>query len=68
MAELCLAAGADKTLIQRWIGIGRQRAATTAAAIPYTGLPQTDNSIRSSRSDSSRTRWASRSAAALAHS
>jgi hypothetical protein len=36
MAELCIAAGADKTLIQRWIGIGRQRAAT-AAAIPYTG-------------------------------
>jgi hypothetical protein len=38
MAELCLAAGADKTLIQRWIDIGRLRAATTTA-IPYTGLP-----------------------------
>jgi hypothetical protein len=38
MAELCLAAGADKTLIQRWIDIGRQRA-TTTTAIPYTGLP-----------------------------
>jgi hypothetical protein len=38
MAELCIAAGADKTLIQRWIDIGRQRA-HTAAAIPYTGLP-----------------------------
>ena len=32
-------------------------AATTAAAIPYTGLPQTDNSSRSRRSDASRTRW-----------
>ena len=39
MAELCLAAGADTTLIQRWIDIGRQRATTTAAAVPYTGLP-----------------------------
>ena len=39
MAELCIAAGADKTLIQRWIDIGRQRAATTAAAVSYTGLP-----------------------------
>ncbi len=38
MAELCLAAGADQTLIQRWIDIGRQRA-TTTTAIPYTGLP-----------------------------
>jgi len=38
MAELCIAAGADKTLIQRWIDVGRQRAAT-AAAIPHTGLP-----------------------------
>jgi hypothetical protein len=38
MAELCIAAGADKTLIQRWIDVGRQRAAT-AAAIAYTGLP-----------------------------
>jgi hypothetical protein len=26
MAELCIAAGADKTLIQRWINVGRQRA------------------------------------------
>lgn len=39
MAELCLAAGADKTLIQRWIDIGRQQAATTATAISHTGLP-----------------------------
>ena len=38
IAELCIAAGADKTLIQRWIDIGRQRAAA-AAAISYTGLP-----------------------------
>ena len=36
MAELCIAAGADKTLIQRWIDVGRQRA-TTVKAIPYTG-------------------------------
>ena len=39
MAELCLAAGADKTLIQRWIDIGRRQAAATGAANPYTGLP-----------------------------
>ena len=38
MAELCIAAGADKTLIQRWVDVGRQRA-TTVAAIPYPGLP-----------------------------
>ena len=38
MAELCIAAGADKTLIQRWIDVGRQRAATVAA-IPHKGLP-----------------------------
>jgi hypothetical protein len=37
MAELCIAAGADKTLMQRWIDVERHRAAT--AAIPYTGLP-----------------------------
>jgi hypothetical protein len=37
MADLCIAAGADKTLIQRWIDLGRQRAATVAA-IPYTGI------------------------------
>jgi hypothetical protein len=39
MAELCIAAGADKTLIQRWIDVGRQRAATAATGVPYTGLP-----------------------------
>ena len=39
MAELCIAAGADKTLVQRWIDVGRQRAAATVAAVPYTGLP-----------------------------
>jgi hypothetical protein len=37
IAELCLAAGADPALIERWIKVGRERAAT-AAAIPYTGL------------------------------
>jgi len=38
VAELCIAAGADPALIERWIKVGRERAAT-AAAIPYTGLP-----------------------------
>jgi hypothetical protein len=38
IAELCIAAGADPALIERWIKVGRERAAT-AAAIPYTGLP-----------------------------
>jgi len=46
MAELCIAAGADRTLIQRWIDIGRQRAATTGTAISYTGLPRTGNGPR----------------------
>jgi hypothetical protein len=38
IAELCIAAGADPALIERWIEVGRERAAT-AAAIPYTGPP-----------------------------
>jgi hypothetical protein len=38
MAELCIAAGADKTLIQRWTDVGRRRI-TTVKAMPYTGLP-----------------------------
>lgn len=38
IAELCIAAGADQALIERWIKVGRERAAV-AAAIPYTGLP-----------------------------
>jgi len=38
IAELCIAAGADQALIERWIKVGRERAAATAA-IPYTGLP-----------------------------
>lgn len=38
IAELCIAAGADRALIERWIKVGRERAAV-AAAIPYTGLP-----------------------------
>jgi hypothetical protein len=42
MAELCIAAGADKTLIQWWIDIGRRQAAPTGAANPYTGLPPDD--------------------------
>jgi hypothetical protein len=31
IAELCIAAGVDETLIEAWIEIGRQRASTTAA-------------------------------------
>jgi hypothetical protein len=38
IAELCIAAGADRSLIERWIKVGRDRAAA-AAVIPYTGLP-----------------------------
>lgn len=38
IAELCIAAGADQALIERWIKVGRERAAATTA-IPYTGLP-----------------------------
>src|SRR5215468_1389640 len=37
IAELCIAAGADQALIERWIKVGRERAAA-ASAIPYTGL------------------------------
>jgi hypothetical protein len=36
IAELCLAAGADQALIERWIAVGRQRAAA-AAATPHAG-------------------------------
>ena len=38
IAELCIAAGADQALIERWIDVGRERAAAVAA-IPYTGRP-----------------------------
>ena len=38
IAELCIAAGADQALIERWIDVGRERAAAVAA-IPYTGHP-----------------------------
>ena len=38
IAELCIAAGAAQALIERWIKVGRERAAAVAA-IPYTGLP-----------------------------
>ena len=38
IAELCIAAGADQALIERWINVGRERAAAVAA-IPYTGRP-----------------------------
>ena len=30
IAELCIAAGVDETLIETWIEVGRQRATTTA--------------------------------------
>jgi len=36
IAELCIAAGADQTLIDRWIAVGRQRAAI-ARAMPHAG-------------------------------
>ena len=36
MAELCIAAGADRSLIERWIAVGRQRAAN-ARAMPHAG-------------------------------
>ncbi len=38
IAELCIAAGADETLIGRWVAIGRELA-VPAAAIPYAGRP-----------------------------
>ena len=38
IAELFIAAGADRSLVERWIKVGRDRAAA-AAVIPYTGLP-----------------------------
>jgi hypothetical protein len=41
MAELCIAAGADKTLIQRWIDVGRQRADTTTRRSHTPGFPLT---------------------------
>ena len=34
IAELCIAAGVDETLIEAWIEVGRQRA-TTAAALTH---------------------------------
>jgi hypothetical protein len=36
MADLCIKAGADETLIPRWEEAGRRRA-ETASAIPYSG-------------------------------
>jgi hypothetical protein len=36
MAGLCIAAGADEALIERWVTVGRERAAS-AAAVPYSG-------------------------------
>jgi len=39
IAELCIAAGADRSLIGRWIAVGRERAAA-ARARPHTGPAQ----------------------------
>jgi hypothetical protein len=36
IAELCIAAGADQKLIERWIAVGRQRA-DIARAMPHAG-------------------------------
>ena len=36
VAELCIAAGADPSLIERWIAVGRARAAA-ARARPHAG-------------------------------
>jgi hypothetical protein len=36
IAELCLAAGADRSLIGRWVAVGRERAAATRAR-PHAG-------------------------------
>jgi len=38
IAELCIAAGADQALIERWAAVGRERAAS-AAARPHAGPP-----------------------------
>jgi hypothetical protein len=38
IAELCIAAGADQALIERWVAVGRKRAAS-AAARPHAGPP-----------------------------
>ena len=41
IAELCIAAGADPTLIEGWIAVGRERAAI-AAAMPHAGPPASE--------------------------
>ena len=41
IAELCIAAGADRSLIGRWIAVGRERAAA-ARARPHAGPPATE--------------------------
>ena len=42
IAELCIAAGAHRSLIGRWIAIGRQRAAA-AEAMPHAGPGRASN-------------------------
>jgi hypothetical protein len=39
IAELCIAAGADRSLLDHWKAVGRQRAAA-AAATPHAGPPR----------------------------
>jgi hypothetical protein len=41
IAELCIAAGADRSLIGRWIAVGRERAAA-ARARPHAGPRATE--------------------------
>lgn len=47
IAALCIAAGVDKTLIERWVAVGRERAAAAAATLDV-GLPRasTDPIVR----------------------
>ena len=41
IAELCIAAGADRSLVGRWVAVGRERAAA-ARARPHAGPPATE--------------------------
>jgi hypothetical protein len=44
IAALCIAAGVDKTLIERWLAVGWERA-VAAAATPHVGLPGEHRSL-----------------------
>jgi hypothetical protein len=39
VAQLCVTAGADMSLVEMWIDIGRRRRAASRGHIPYTGQP-----------------------------